>query len=151
MPLEGDYEPSPWDWVREQVEEYEASKGERANTLRDTGLPVVIITTRGRKSGKIRKLPLMRVEHDGEYALVASLGGAPDNPTWYGNLIADPSALMIQDGSQPHDFVAREVKGAERALWWTRAVEAYPSYAEYQQRTDRVIPIFVATRADSSA
>jgi deazaflavin-dependent oxidoreductase (nitroreductase family) len=135
--------------VREQVEEYEASNGERANTLRDTGLPVVIITTRGRKSGKIRKFPLMRVEHDGEYALVASLGGAPTNPTWYGNLIADPTALMIQDGAAPHDFVAREVQGEERALWWERAVEAYPSYADYQMKTSRIIPVFVATRSDS--
>jgi len=120
MPLQGEYEPSPWDMVREQVAEYEASEGQRANTLLDTGLPVIIITTRGRKSGKIRKFPLMRVEHDGEYALVASLGGAPSNPTWYGNLIADPTALMIQDGAQPHDFVAREVQGDERALWWER-------------------------------
>jgi deazaflavin-dependent oxidoreductase (nitroreductase family) len=149
MPLEGEYEPSPWDWVREQVEEYEASNGQRANTLRDTGLPVVIVTTRGRKSGKVRKFPLMRVEHDGEYALVASLGGAPNNPTWYGNLIADPTALMIQDGAEPHDFVAREVQGDERALWWERAVEAYPSYAEYQTKTSRIIPVFVATRSNS--
>ncbi len=149
MPVEGEYEPSPWDWVREQVEEYEASDGERANTLRDTGLPVVIITTRGHKSGKIRKFPLMRVEHDGEYALVASLGGAPNNPSWYRNLIADPAALMIQDGAQPRDFVAREAEGEERALWWDRAVEAYPSYADYQQNTTRIIPVFVATRADS--
>jgi deazaflavin-dependent oxidoreductase (nitroreductase family) len=149
MPLQGEYEPSPWDWVREQVEEYEASDGERANTLRDTGLPVVIITTRGRKSGKIRKFALMRVEHDGEYALVASLGGAPSNPVWYGNLIADPTALMIQDGAVPHDFVAREVQGEERALWWERAVAAYPPYADYQERTSRIIPVFVATRSDS--
>jgi F420H(2)-dependent quinone reductase len=149
MPLQGEYEPSPWDWVREQVQEYEASNGQRANTLRDTGLPVVIITTRGRKSGKIRKFPLMRVEHDGEYALVASLGGAPNNPTWYGNLIADPTALMIQDGAEPHDFVAREVQGDERGLWWERAVEAYPSYAEYQEKTSRIIPVFVATRSES--
>jgi deazaflavin-dependent oxidoreductase (nitroreductase family) len=149
MPLHGEYEPSPWDWVREQVEEYEASNGQRANTLLDTGLPVVIVTTRGRKSGKIRKFPLMRVEHDGEYALVASLGGAPTNPTWYGNLIADPTALMIQDGAEPRDFVAREVQGNERALWWERAVEAYPSYADYQMKTSRIIPVFVATRSDS--
>lgn len=149
MPLQGEYEPSPWDWVREQVEEYEASNGQRANTLRDTGLPVVIITTLGRRSGKIRKFPLMRVEHDGEYALVASLGGAPTNPTWYGNLIADPTALMIQDGAVPHDFVAREVQGDERALWWERAVQAYPSYADYQMKTSRIIPVFVATRSDS--
>ena len=149
MPLEGEYAPSPWDWVREQVEEYEASNGQRANTLLDTGLPVVIITTRGRKSGKIRKFPLMRVEHDGEYALVASLGGAPTNPTWYGNLIADPTALMIQDGAEPRDFVAREVQGNERSLWWERAVEAYPSYADYQMKTSRIIPVFVAARSDS--
>lgn len=149
MPLQGEYAPSPWDWVREQVEEYEASDGQRANTLRDTGLPVVIITTLGRKSGKIRKFPLMRVEHDGEYALVASVGGAPNNPTWYGNLVADPTALMIQDGAVPHDFVAREVEGDERALWWNRAVEAYPSYAEYQMKTSRVIPVFVATPSDA--
>ena len=149
MPLQGEYEPSPLDWVREQVEEYEASNGERANTLRDTGLPVVIITTRGRRSRKIRKFPLMRVEHDGEYALVASLGGAPTNPTWYGNLIADPTALMIQDGPEPRDFAAREVQGDERELWWERAVEAYPSYADYQLKTSRIIPVFVATRSDS--
>jgi F420H(2)-dependent quinone reductase len=149
MPLQGEYEPSPWDWVREQVEEYEASNGERANTLLDTGLPVVIITTRGRKSGKIRKFPLMRVEYKGEYALVASLGGAPTNPVWYGNLIADPTALMIQDGAEPHDFNAREVQGDERALWWERAVAAYPSYADYQTKTSRIIPVFVATRSDS--
>jgi deazaflavin-dependent oxidoreductase (nitroreductase family) len=147
MPLEGEYEASPWDWVREQVEEYEASDGERANTLQDTGLPVVIVTTRGNKSGKIRKVPLMRVEHQGEYALVASLGGAPNNPTWYGNLAADPAALMIQDGAEPHDFVAREVEGDERALWWDRAVAAYPPYAEYQEKTTRIIPVFVATRS----
>jgi deazaflavin-dependent oxidoreductase (nitroreductase family) len=148
MPLEGEYEPSPWDWVREQVAEYEASNGERANTLRDTGLPVVVITTRGRTSGKIRKAPLMRVEHEGEYALVASLGGAPSNPSWYGNLVADPTALMIQDGAEPHDYVAREVTGDERALWWDRAVEAYPTYAEYQEKTSRIIPVFVASRRD---
>lgn len=149
MPLQGEYEPSPWDWVREQVEEYEASNGERANTLLDTGLPVVIITTRGRKSGKIRKFPLMRVEHEGEYALVASLGGAPTNPVWYGNLVADPTALTIQDGAEPHDFNAREVQGDERALWWERAVAAYPSYADYQMKTSRTIPVFVAARSDS--
>jgi deazaflavin-dependent oxidoreductase (nitroreductase family) len=149
MPLQGEYEPSPLDWVREQVEEYEASNGERANTLRDTGLPVVIIATRGRTSGKIRKFPLMRVEHGGEYALVASLGGAPNNPTWYGNLVADPTALMLQDGAVPHDFIARELQGDERALWWERAVEAYPSYADYQTKTSRVIPVFVATPSGS--
>jgi deazaflavin-dependent oxidoreductase (nitroreductase family) len=149
MPLTGEYEPSPWDWVREQVEEYEASNGERANTLRDTGLPVVIVTSRGSKSGKVRKFPLMRVEHDGEYALVASIGGAPKNPTWYSNLVAHPTEVMIQDGAEPHDFVIRELDGEERSLWWERAVAAYPSYAEYQTRTSRVIPVFVATRIDA--
>jgi deazaflavin-dependent oxidoreductase (nitroreductase family) len=148
MPLEGEYEPSPWAWVREQVEEYEASKGERANTLLDTGLPVVIVTMRGRRSGKIRKVPLMRVEHEGEYALVASIGGAPSNPSWYGNLVADP-AVMIQDGAEPEDFVVREVDGEERALWWGRAVAAFPSYADYQENTSRLIPVFVATRSGS--
>lgn len=146
MPLEGEYEPSPWGWVREQVEEYEASGGERANTLADTGLPIIVITTRGHKSGKLRKTPLMRVEHEGEYAIVASMGGAPKHPAWYGNLAADPTALMIQDGPEPHDYVAREVEGGERARWWARAVEAYPPYAEYQEKTDRTIPVFVATR-----
>jgi len=145
MPLTGEYEPSPWDWVREQVEEYEASGGERANTLRDTGLPIIVITTRGHKSGKLRKSPLMRVEHDGEYALVASIGGAPKNPSWYGNLAADPAALMLQDGPEAHDYVAREVHGDEKQLWWDRAVEAFPNYAEYQERTDRTIPVFVAS------
>jgi len=149
MPLEGEDEPSPWDWVRQQVEEYEASNGERGNTLRDTGLPVVILTTRGAKSGKLRKTPVMRVEHDGEYAIVASLGGAPKNPSWYGNLVADPTALMIQDGPEPHDYVARELDGEERELWWNRAVATYPPYAEYQEKTTRVIPVFVATRSDS--
>jgi deazaflavin-dependent oxidoreductase (nitroreductase family) len=149
MPLEGEYEPSPWDWVREQVAEYEASGGRRANTLADTGLPIIVITTRGHRSGKLRKTPLMRVEHEGEYALVASLGGAPKNPAWYGNLVADPTALMLQDGAEPHDFVAREVHGDERAEWWDRAVRAYPDYADYQERTERTIPVFVATRADA--
>ena len=149
MPLEGEYEPPAWDWVREQVEEYEASGGRRANTLMDTGLPIIVITMRGHKSGKIRKTALMRVEHEGEYALVASVGGGPKNPTWYGNLVADPSALMIQDGPEPHDYVAREVHGEERPVWWDRAVEAYPPYADYQERTDRVIPVFVATRAQT--
>ena len=114
MPLEGEYEPPAWDWVREQIEEYEASGGERANTLMDTGLPIIVITMRGAKSGKIRKTALMRVEHEGEYALVASVGGAPEHPTWYGNLVADPTALMIQDGPEPYDYVARELEGEER-------------------------------------
>jgi deazaflavin-dependent oxidoreductase (nitroreductase family) len=144
MPLDGEYEPSPSQWVRDQVEEYERSGGERANTLRDTGLPIIVVTTRGHKTGKIRKFALMRVEHDGEYALVASKGGAPQHPLWYGNLVADPSAVMIQDGPAPFDAEVREVDGAERAAWWERAVAAFPPYAEYQERTERQIPVLVA-------
>lgn len=146
MTADGEYEPSPATWVRDQVAEYEASGGQRANTLMDTGLPVVIVTTRGNKSGKIRKMPLMRVEHDGEYALVASQGGAPKHPVWYYNLKADPQGVRIQDGPEPVDVEVRELDGDERALWWRRAVDAYPPYAEYQQKTERTIPVFLATR-----
>jgi deazaflavin-dependent oxidoreductase (nitroreductase family) len=144
MPLEGEYEPSPWEWVRDQVAEYERSGGRRANTLTDTGLPIVIFTTRGSRSGRIRKTPVMRVEHDGEYALVASMGGAPQNPVWFHNLVAHPDAVMLQDGPEPFDVVVRQVSGEERALWWERSVRAYPPYAEYQERTAREIPVFVA-------
>jgi len=146
MPLEGEYEPSPATWVREQVEAYESSGGERGNTLLDTGLPVVIVTARGKKSGKVRKFPLMRVEHDGEYALVASKGGAPEHPVWYRNLQDDPDAVTIQDGPAPFDVHVTEVSGVERSEWWERAVAAYPPYAEYQTKTDRVIPVLVARR-----
>lgn len=150
MALEGEYEPSPQAWVREQVEAYESSGGTRANTLvteaGDTGWPVVVVTTRGNKSGKIRKFPLMRVEHDGEYALVASKGGAPEHPVWYYNLKAAPGDVMLQDGPAPFDVEVREVTGEEKALWWARAVAAYPPYAEYQERTARQIPVFVARR-----
>ncbi len=146
MPVEGEYEPSPSQWVRDQVEEYEASGGTRANTLRDTGLPIVIFTTRGNRSGKVRKTPVMRVEHDGEYALVASKGGAPQNPVWYYNLLAYPDDVMLQDGAQPFEVVVEQMHGDEKALWWDRAVSAYPSYAEYQTKTDREIPVFVARR-----
>lgn len=143
MSIDGEYEPSPAQWVRDQVEAYERSGGREANTLRDTGLPVVVITTRGNKTGKVRKFPLMRVEHSGEYALVASKGGAPDHPVWYYNLQANPS-VTIQDGPEPKPFTVRLVEGDERAAWWERAVAAYPPYAEYQERTDRRIPVFVA-------
>jgi F420H(2)-dependent quinone reductase len=143
--LEGEYEPSPHAWVRDQVEEYEASGGERANTLRDTGLPVIIVTTRGKKSGKLRKTPLMRVEHGGEYALIASQGGAPTHPVWYHNLRADPEAVTIQDGPEPFDAVVRELEGDERSTWWDRAVAAFPPYAEYQTKTDRLIPVLLAS------
>lgn len=146
MTLEGEYEPSPWQWVRDQVETYERTGGREANTLRDTGLPIIIVTTRGARSGKIRKTALMRVEHDGEYALVASMGGAPKHPVWYFNLKADPTAVMIQDGPKPWDAEVREVEGDERAVWWERAVAAFPPYAEYQQKTERRIPVLVARR-----
>lgn len=146
MSLDGEYEPSSAQWVRDQVAEYEASGGQRAATLRDSGLPVIIVTSRGNKSGKVRKTPLMRVEHDGHYLLVASKGGAPVNPVWYYNLKADPQAVMIQDGPEPFDATVRELDGDERATWWERAVQTFPPYAEYQERTQRRIPIFLATR-----
>ena len=144
--LEGDYVPSPVGWVRQQVEDYESSGGKRGNTLRDTGLPVVIVTTRGNRTGQVRKTPLMRVEHEGEYALVASMGGAPTHPVWYHNLKKTPH-VELQDGSVKRDYLAREVTGDEKALWWERAVAAYPDYAAYQQKTTREIPVFVLTPA----
>ncbi len=146
MALSGEYEPSPAEWVREQVERYEASNGREANTLRDTGLSIIILTTRGHKSKKIRKSPVMRVEHDGEYAIVASKGGAPEHPFWYYNLVADPQAVMIQDGPEPFDACVEELDGEAREIWWQRAVEAFPPYGEYQKKTDRKIPVFVARR-----
>jgi deazaflavin-dependent oxidoreductase (nitroreductase family) len=146
MTLEGAYEPSPWEWVRDQVETYERTGGREGNVQTPTGLPVIILTTKGNKSGKLRKTPLMRVEHDGEYALVASLGGAPKHPVWYHNLVADPTAVVVQDGPEPFDAEVREVTGDERTTWWDRAVAAYPPYAEYQEKTDRQIPVFVARK-----
>ena len=142
MSADEEYEPSPQAWVRDQVELYEGSGGTQGTTLRDTGLPVVIITNRGARSGKVRKTPVMRVEHDGRYAAVASRGGAPTHPLWYYNLRADPQ-VVVQDGQTKQDMVAREISGAERAEWWERAVAAYPPYAEYQQKTTREIPVFV--------
>ncbi|OKI02513.1 nitroreductase [Streptomyces sp. CB02923] len=147
MPLEGEYEPSPEKWVRDQVELYESSGGTKGTTMR--GLPVVVLTTRGAKSGKIRKSPLMRVEHEGTYAVVASVGGAPKHPVWYHNVVADPR-VELQDGPVRADLVAREVTGEEKGLWWGRAVEAYPDYADYQQKTDRQIPVFVLETPDKS-
>lgn len=149
MPVEGEYVPSAWAWVRDQVEEYERSGGQRANTLRDTGLPIIVVTTRGNRSGAVRKFALMRVEHDGQYALVASKGGAPTNPVWYHNVIAHPTEVMIQDGPEPFDAQVRELEGEEREEWWERAVAAYPPYAEYQERTERRIPVLLATRRSS--
>jgi deazaflavin-dependent oxidoreductase (nitroreductase family) len=146
MALEGQYEASPSQWVRDQVELYERTAGAEGNTLRDTGLPIVIVTTRGNKSGKIRKTPLMRVEHGGEYALVASQGGAPTHPVWYYNLTADPDSVTIQDGATPFAVTVREIDGDERAVWWDRAVAAFPPYAQYQLKTERRIPVFLATK-----
>ncbi|HET9648641.1 MAG TPA: nitroreductase family deazaflavin-dependent oxidoreductase [Microlunatus sp.] len=146
MPLTGEYEPSPAQWVRDQVETYERTGGQEANTLRDTGIPIVVITTRGAKSGKLRKNPVMRVEHGGAYAVVASKGGADEHPQWYFNIMADPDAVTLQDGPEPWDGHARELSGAERDEWWERAVAVFPSYAEYQTRTDRLIPVFLVER-----
>ncbi len=140
MPLTGEYEPSPEQWVRDQVELYESSGGTKGTTL--NGLRVVVVTNRGVRSGKLRKTPLMRVEHDGRYAIVASRGGAPTHPLWYRNILADPH-VELQDGTQRHDMVAHEVHGEEKATWWQRAVEAFPPYAEYQAKTDREIPVLV--------
>ena len=147
MPLTGEYEPSPRKQTREQVERYEATDGREANTLAGTNWPVVIFTTRGRHSGKIRKFALMRVEHDGKYAMVASMGGAPTHPEWYSNVTADPEALMVQDGVERFDATARELEGEERQIWWRRAVEAYPPYAKYQERTERQIPVLLVERS----
>jgi deazaflavin-dependent oxidoreductase (nitroreductase family) len=146
MSLEGEYEPSVWEWVRDQVATYERTGGREANTLRDTGLAIIIVTTRGNKTGKLRKTALMRVEHNGEYALVASMGGAPKHPVWYFNLRADPDAVVIQDGPEPFDATVRELSGDERKVWWERSVAAYPDYADYQTKTERLIPVFLAGR-----
>jgi len=143
--IQGEYEPNAMAWVRDQVEAYEKSAGQEANTLLDTGMPVVVVTMRGNKSGKIRKIALMRVEHDGEYVLVGSMGGQPKNPVWVYNLRANPDEVAVQDGAEPFDVTVREVTGDEKKTWWDRAVAVYPPYAEYQERTDREIPVFIAT------
>ena len=145
MAFDGDYGPSTADWVARQVEEYEASGGTRANTLRDTGIPIIVMTTRGHKSGLIRKIPLMRVEHEGTYALIASKGGAPENPGWYHNLVADPTVL-VQDGPEPWEAQSRLVSGEERAVWFQRGIAVFPNYADYRDRTDREIPVFLASK-----
>ena len=142
MPLEGEYAPSPLDWSREQADKYAESGGADAADMK--GMPIILLTTVGAKTGKLRKTPLMRVEHDGEYACVASLGGAPKNPVWYYNIAKNPR-VELQDGSVTQDYDAREVFGDEKAVWWERAVEAYPDYADYQTKTDRQIPVFVLT------
>jgi F420H(2)-dependent quinone reductase len=140
MPLEGEYEPSTQKCVRDQVELYESSGGTKGTELR--GMPVIVMTNRGAKSGKLRKTPLMRVEHDGRYAVVASQGGAPQHPAWYHNLLADPH-VELQDGPVKRDYVAREVTGDEKREWWRRAVDAFPPYREYQAKTTRQIPVLV--------
>lgn len=145
MPLQGQYEPSSAKWVRDQVETYESSGGTEATTLR--GIPVVVITSLGSSSGKLRKNPVMRVEHDGVYAAVASKGGAPEHPAWYRNLVEHP-LVELQDGPAKGDFTAREASGDERAVWWKRATEVWPDYADYQTKTERQIPVFVLERAD---
>ena len=145
MPLEGEYEPSTQAWVRDQVALYESSGGTEGTTLMDTGLPVVIMTNRGARSGKLRKTPLMRVKHEGTYAVVASQGGAPTHPAWYANLLAEP-LVELQDGPVKEDRVAREITGAERDAWWERSVAAFPPYADYQRKTDRVIPVLLLER-----
>ena len=145
MPLSGEYAPSPWDWSREQADKYAESGGSEAADMK--GKPIILLTTIGAKTGKLRKTPLMRVEHDGQYAVVASLGGAPKNPVWYYNIKANPR-VELQDGTETHEYEAREVSGDEKATWWDRAVQAWPDYAKYQTKTDRQIPVFVLTRVD---
>jgi deazaflavin-dependent oxidoreductase (nitroreductase family) len=140
MPLKGQYAPSTAAWARKQAERYEASAGDQANDLR--GRPIIVLTSVGAKTGKLRKTALMRVEHDGTYAVVASMGGAPKNPVWYYNLKANPH-VELQDRASTRDYLAREVSGDEKAAWWERAVEAWPDYARYQTLTDRQIPVFV--------
>jgi len=147
--LVGEYVPSTMQWVRDQVETYERTGGREAATLRDTGIPVIIVAMRGAKSGTVRKIALMRVEHHGEYALVASKGGAPDNPDWYHNLVAHPTEVTVQDGPEPFFVHVRLVDGAEYDAWWKRSVAVFAPYASYKEKTSRRIPIFVATRAPS--
>jgi F420H(2)-dependent quinone reductase len=140
MALNGVYEPSTQKWVRDQVELIESSGGTEGTTLR--GMPVILLTTLGKNTGKLRKTPLMRVEEDGHYAAVASLGGSPKHPVWYFNVLAHPQ-VELQDGPVKSDMVAREVFGEEKARWWEIAVKAFPNYADYQAKTDRQIPVFV--------
>jgi len=148
MPLQGEYAPSTSDWAREQAEKYEATGGAEGGDLR--GMPVIVLTTVGAKSGMLRKTALMRVEHDGVYAVVASLGGAPKNPVWYYNIVKQPH-VELQDGPVKKDYLAREISGDERAIWWERAVAAYPPYADYQEKTDREIPLFVLEEFDDAS
>lgn len=145
MPLTGEYEPSTSEWARTQAETYEATGGREANLLK--GVPIIVLTSKGAKSGKLRKTALMRVEHDGDYVVVASKGGAPDHPAWYHNLVAEPH-VELQDGEVRKDYRARQLEGDEYATWWDRAVAVWPDYAEYQKKTDRRIPLFVLEPID---
>ena len=149
--LEGEYEPSPSEWVRDQVAEYEASGGTRANTLLDTGMPIIVVTSRGAKSGHLRKNPVMKVEHDGATPWWRPRGVPPSTPSWFHNLVAHPDDVTIQDGPEPFAVTVRQIEGDERAQWWERSVAAYPPYAEYQEKTDRRIPVFLASRADAGS
>lgn len=146
MPLQGEYEPSTSAWARDQAELYESSGGTEGTTLR--GRPVVVLTSVGAKTGKLRKTALMRVEHEGVYAVVGSQGGRPTHPAWVHNL-RKHAHVELQDGPTKRDYLARELSGAEREEWWTRAVEAYPPYADYQEKTERLIPVFVLEPMES--
>jgi deazaflavin-dependent oxidoreductase (nitroreductase family) len=148
MPLAGEYAPSTASWARKQAERYEATNGEEANDLR--GRPIIVLTSVGAKTGKLRKTALMRVEHDGVYAVVASQGGAPKHPVWYFNMKANPH-VELQDGPTKCDYLAREVSGDEKAAWWERAVETWPDYAKYQTKTKREIPVFVLEPVEGQA
>ena len=147
MSIDGEYAPSTWGWVADQVERYEASGGTDAATLLDTGIPIIVTTMRGHKTGKVRKVPLMRVEHEGEYALIASKGGAPSHPGWYHNLL-ETDEVLVQDGPEPGRYSVRQVDGDERAAWYARGEAVYPPYTEYAEKAaavGRTIPVFVAT------
>jgi deazaflavin-dependent oxidoreductase (nitroreductase family) len=143
MPLQGEYAPSTSGWARKQAERYAATDGAEANTIQ--GYPIIVVTSVGAKTGLLRKTPLMRVEHDGQYAIVGSLGGAPQHPVWVHNIRANPH-VELQDGAEKHDYMARELEGEEREIWWRRANETWPAYDGYQTRTDRQIPVFLLTR-----
>ncbi len=147
MTLQGEYVPSKADWVREQVAKFEESNGAEANTLRDTGYPIVVITSVGAKSGYLRKNPVMRVERDGKYVAIASKGGAPDQPEWYYNFLAHPE-VELQDGAVRKTYRARVLEGDERAEWWQFAVDTWGTYASYQEKTEREIPVFLLEPVD---
>lgn len=142
--LEGTYVPSTSAWVRDQIDLYERTGGKEGSTLLETGIKVIIVTMRGAKSGNVRKIALMRVEHEGAYALVASRGGSPVNPDWYHNLLANPNEVLVQDGEEALPFSVREITGDEYNTWWIRSAAVFPQYLEYKSKTDRVIPILIA-------